>query len=475
MKTLYVQINSTPLLAESEDIILLDCTSIHDFCSYLGYELVDGLRMPNGEPYYRAFQVGNLLADFSKANEGAYKSIVFQWEQIQCELLKNGIRRDTYYVSPPPEYIDWLLHHENMAYREVGKKLKVAREGVELSAEDLYTEIVSTVRYRLRSYLYDNQDKIDWIVFSDGSIKQSSAIVSELKDVIGKAEFLRLHQWREMLVIMKEQESMRRMKEQEEKRLTEEKRRCSDQEFTVNGVSFTMVYVKGGKCKRLSPFLHLPNISASVIAGAIGAIVSANPLLSIGLITLSDFHIGSFPVTQKLWKAVMGSENNPSYFKGDNLPVERVSWDDCQRFVRRLSKLTGKNFRLPTEAQWEYAAQGGVKSKKHTYAGSNDVNKVAWFSGNSDNKTHKVGTKLPNELGIYDMSGNVWEWCNDWYSSSYSPTDETDPKGPSSGSNRVIRGGSWCSNVDRIRIAYRYEDIPSRCISYLGFRLVLIS
>ena len=165
-------------------------------------------------------------------------------------------------------------------------------------------------------------------------------------------------------------------------------------------------------------------------------------------VTVSDFYIGKYEVTQQLWEYVMG--DNPSFFTGSHRPVECVSWNDCQEFIRRLNKITGKTFRLPTEAEWEYAARGGNKSKGYKYAGSNIINDVAWYYGNSSSGTHKVGTKTPNELGIYDMCGNVWELCSDRYSSSYySSSPSVNPTGPSSGSSRVDRGGSWFSSARR--------------------------
>ena len=157
-------------------------------------------------------------------------------------------------------------------------------------------------------------------------------------------------------------------------------------------------------------------------------------------VTLSNFSIGETEVTQGLWKAVMG--NNPSNFTGDNLPVEEVSWDDCQLFIAKLNQLTGRNFRLPTEAEWEYAARGGNKSKGYKYAGSNTIDNVAWYKDNSGDKTHPVGSKAPNELGLYDMNGNVWEWCQDWFG-DYSSSAQTNPTGPASGELRVNRGGSF--------------------------------
>ena len=154
----------------------------------------------------------------------------------------------------------------------------------------------------------------------------------------------------------------------------------------------------------------------------------------------NDYYMGKYEVTQALWQTVMG--NNPSNFKGDNLPVEKVSWDDCQEFISKLNRITGKTFRLPTEAEWEYAARGGNKSRGYQYSGSNNLLDVAWFRDNSGSKTHAVGTKQPNELGIYDMSGNVCEWCHDWYG-AYSSSSQVNPTGANSGSYRVIRGGSW--------------------------------
>ncbi len=187
-------------------------------------------------------------------------------------------------------------------------------------------------------------------------------------------------------------------------------------------------------------------------------------------VTVSDFYICKYEVTQTLWKEVMG--NNPSSWKGDNLPVENVSWDDCQDFIRKLNTLTGKNFRLPTEAEWEFAARGGNKSRGYKYAGSNNIGDVAWYDGNSGNKTHIVGTKSPNELGIYDMSGNVYEWCQDWYG-DYSSASQTNPTGASNGSYRVLRGGSWDGDARDCRSSYRYGITPGGRLNDNGLRLVL--
>jgi len=186
-------------------------------------------------------------------------------------------------------------------------------------------------------------------------------------------------------------------------------------------------------------------------------------------VTLSSFYICKHEVTQDEWEAVMGS--NPSKFKGKRRPVEKVSWEDCQTFISKLNSITGKQYRLPTEAEWEYAARGGNCSNGYKYSGSNTLSNVAWYRDNSGNKTHEVMTKSPNELGLYDMSGNVWEWCSDWYG-GYLSSDQTNPKGPSSGSYRVQRGGSWDDGARRCRVSYRYYYSPSYRYD-LGLRLAL--
>ena len=184
----------------------------------------------------------------------------------------------------------------------------------------------------------------------------------------------------------------------------------------------------------------------------------------------NNYYIGKYEVTQALWKIVMGS--NPSNFKGDDLPVEKVSWDDCQDFISKLNAMTGKRFRLPSEAEWEYAARGGKKSRGYQYSGSNTLGDVAWFWNNSDQSIHPVGTKLPNELGAFDMTGNVWEWCQDWFN-RYSSSPQTNPTGAVSGSCRVYRGGSLCYPAGYCRCSCRFDGTPDFRNGDLGLRLVL--
>lgn len=202
-----------------------------------------------------------------------------------------------------------------------------------------------------------------------------------------------------------------------------------DKVFTVNGVSFKMIAVKGGM------------FTMRVTSGQTGAYPDDSPT---HIVTLSDYYIGETEVTQELWSAVMG--NNPSNFKGNmQRPVECVSWDDSQAFITKLNELTGETFCLPTEAQWEYAARGGNLSKDFLYSGGNNIEEVAWYKDNSNKRTHPVKTKRPNELGIYDMSGNVWEWGSGyWYDGG-----------------RVGFGGSWRDEEGLCTFRSRTVSLPT--------------
>ncbi len=230
----------------------------------------------------------------------------------------------------------------------------------------------------------------------------------------------------------------------------------NDETFTVNGVTFKMIAVEGG----------------TFMMGAADDDTEAwDNEKPAHQVTLSSYSIGQTEVTQALWVSVMGT--NPSRFTGDqNRPVERVSWDDCQAFITKLNEMTGKTFRLLTEAEWEYAARGGKLSHGYKYSGSNNIDDVAWYYNNSSGSTHPVGTKSPNELGIYDMSGNVWEWVNDRFG-YYSSEAQINPTGPTTGSERVCRGGSWYLRVEDGRVTDRRNDSPSIVYDRLGLRLAL--
>lgn len=231
---------------------------------------------------------------------------------------------------------------------------------------------------------------------------------------------------------------------------------------TVNGVSFDMIGVTGGTFRMGSTDSD--------------AYSNESPVHNV---TLSSFSIGKTEVTQALWYAVMGQKPTSSgskwsstYGLGDNRPAYYVSWEDCKDFITKLNQLTGMQFRLPTEAEWEFAARGGTKSNGYKYAGSNTISYVAWYDSNSSSTTHDVATKQANELGIYDMSGNVWEWCSDWYG-SYSSTAQTNPTGPTTGSYRVNRGGGWYGVAGYCRVSRRVNYTPDGRLNTLGLRLAL--
>ena len=254
--------------------------------------------------------------------------------------------------------------------------------------------------------------------------------------------------------------------------------------FTVKGISFDMVRVEEG----------------SFIMGAFDESEKSHS------VHLKSFLIGETEVTQELWIRIM--EKNPSKFKNNSNPVERVSWNDCQEFIRKLNQLTGKKFRLPTEAEWEYAARGGNLSQGHRYSGSNNIDDVAWYCNNSGDKRtnvsfsgsnsaeeakkyknnncqpHPVKQKLANELGIYDMSGNVFEWCSDWWD-EYSATTQSNPTGPSNGKFRIFRGGSWFWGAmfqnnaslwfdgESCKVSNRFFATQTNKYPFVGLRLVL--
>jgi formylglycine-generating enzyme required for sulfatase activity len=187
-------------------------------------------------------------------------------------------------------------------------------------------------------------------------------------------------------------------------------------------------------------------------------------------VTVSSFYISKYVVTKKQWSAIM--DTIPSIATGDDLPVVNVSWEDTQRFIQKLNELTGKQYRLPTEAEWEFAARGGNNSRKFKYAGSYNVHDVAWCKSNSKGIQPAGTTKSANELGLYDMSGNVWEWCHDWYA-PYANDAQVDPKGPDTGSTRVYRGGSWFHDARSCNVSYRSSGNPQHKSNIMGFRLCL--
>jgi formylglycine-generating enzyme required for sulfatase activity len=225
--------------------------------------------------------------------------------------------------------------------------------------------------------------------------------------------------------------------------------------ITVNGVTFKMVKVEGGTF-----MMGAPSSDAEAYSNEMPQ----------HCVTLSEYYIAETEVTQALWQAVMGS--NPSHFKFPDRPVEEISWNDCKTFIEKLNQLTDKQFRLPTEAEWEYAARGGGNSHGYKFSGSDNVDDVAWYTDNCGGETHAVKTKAANELGLYDMTGNVLEWCSDWMA-AYTADTVTNPQGPAAGFKRVLRGGSLYNDARRLRVTRRSEYNPTFTDYSVGFRLAL--
>lgn len=235
--------------------------------------------------------------------------------------------------------------------------------------------------------------------------------------------------------------------------------------YTVGSVTFDMLLVEGG---------------TFMMGGRVDIDPYVKPWeLPVHQVTLSDYYICTTEVTQALWRAVMGTSQNPSWFTSANgytndfnRPVEKVTFAKCQSFITKLNQKTGKTFRMLTDAEWEYAARGGKYDHGYMFAGGNDIDEIAWHIDNSGEVTHAVGTKMPNELGIYDMAGNVGEWCSDWYG-LYTEEAQTNPTGPLTGTARIVRGGSWGQGWRMNRVTYRREGIPNDDNVNVGLRIAM--
>ena len=322
-------------------------------------------------------------------------------------------------------------------------------------SDDVFKEVANAARRRKQiiPFKIDNSEPNDDFEYHLGSVQWVDAhgdyrqkipeLINALKHKLGKQDDGQRDNGQ---TIMADAPVTMGSKSEEPTRLT----------FNVKGVSFNMIRVEGG----------IFTMGATPEQGW-NAQYNEKPAHQV---ELSTYLIGEIQVTQELWTAVMGK--NPSEYKGDLRPVDSVSWEDCQKFITRLNKVTGRHFRLPTEAEWEFAARGGNKSKGFKYAGSNNIDEVAWYAYNTSKETQPVGRTKGNELGLYDMSGNVWEWCQDWYG-QYSSNAQSNPKGSSSGYYRVSRGGSWGNSATHCRVAYRFLNTPSGPESSLGLRLAL--
>lgn len=266
--------------------------------------------------------------------------------------------------------------------------------------------------------------------------------------------------WAQGIIVHKTDGSEVRFKATEVERITtyseeEEPNLPKDVTIQVGDVGLRMIYVEGGVFTMGGTDEQGEDVKAYE--------EPAHP------VKLNSYYIGMTEVTQELWEAVMGW-NYAWNTESNQLPMEDVNWEECKEFADVLSERTGKKFRLPTEAEWEYAARGGIKSGNHKYSGSDNIDDVAWYVSNSDDMTHEVGTKNANELGIYDMNGNVWEWCYDYFG-IYDNSAQTNPKGAVNSSTNVTRGGYYLEKPENCRVYSRYGINPSTKSPYGGFRL----
>lgn len=420
-KTLYVHLDSSPLPKKMKDLIVLECNSLDDFCSFLGYELIVGLTTADGIPYYKVFQPGNLLIDFAGINKEVFALIVCKWESLLSELLhKHVAKEEIYRLKLPDEYTSWLLHHDDENFRVVGKKLLQKNSEVVLQGCGLYEEVIMGIWQRLKRSLHDNETVIDCIVFSNPIIELDSALIKDSKAILGDVSLLSLLQWKKKLADQKEQ---RILFLAGQRKMEQERRQKSDHNIRIKNHILSMKYIKGGTFRMGSLYGN------------------ETPIHSV---TLSDFHITDYYVTECLWKAVMGNDHNSMTQNEAMLkdrmychcpaliPVQNISWFECQEFVGKLSNLTGKHFALPTEAQWEYVA----------------IKKAFYF-----------------------VSGV--EWCNDWYG-PYTSEDQNNPLGPSSGICKILRGFIPIICTQDSSRAY---DFPHSCCRHgigIKFRLVLL-
>lgn len=500
---LFINVNSIAVESVLEDTLVIDCKMIESFCNHIGSLLIDGLTDTFGMTSGQLLnQPSKLLLDYKQENEVGFAAIISEWEQrILPRLFNETILENQYFDFPiPQEYVDWLSLHIDDIYSEAGKKLERDGNVIHLSVVKLQKDVFEEVRNTLEYSIQDTKKDALWFTFSDGRINEDSEFVKDVARSFPDIRFMTLETYMDLMEsesrvndnanreetvntgeietaieeTMQMEETETAIEEtmntdevetvnEETMERTEDIRRkpCNILTFNANGVFFDMISIDGG----VFTMGATPEQQNE-------AWDCEKPKHRV---TLSNFYLGKFEVTQALWQAVMGY--NPSPIQGDNLPVVKVSWNDCQIFISKLNdmcseQLGGRHFALPTEAQWEYAARGGNKSRDYKYGGSNNINYVAWFLDNSNKTPHAVGMKSSNELGLYDMTGNVDEWCSDWYG-AYVCDNQTDPTGPSSGSFRVHRGGSWNGSMRFCRVSHRLSGAPNITDNNLGLRLAL--
>ena len=492
--TLYININGDDIRStENMTVVGRPGESI---INRFYYELAKGIVKGVSVPGIGDLKNKSLVKDFEEHNNEAFAKITVQWDSAKQVLLGENPHQ-AHTVTLPKEYVEWLHNHRDSRYNSIARSLADRGNVVEIDLGNIYRNGLNLLVNNI-----DKDKEYECFVVSDTLVDDESAIAVAIRNKIGEGvPFIPFNEWKESV------ERYNKEKEEDEAfnncttieacdsylqaypqgRYVSEVlarkaklQKPSSLTISANGVSFVMKPVEGG-----SFLMGAQSKDDQEDNYDPDADNNEGPVHEV---TLSDYYIGETQVTQALWKAVMGTEptynGGWTYGRGNNYPAYRVSWVDIcgsdgkgtdpNCFLYKLNCLTGKCFRLPTEAEWEYAARGGRLLEGYPYSGSDDIDEVAWYDGNSGNETHAVKCKKANELGLYDMSGNVWEWCNDWYDNDYyedSPSDN--PKGPSSGSPRVLRGGGWGSDARNCRVSGRHGLDPGNGNYGSGFRLCL--
>jgi formylglycine-generating enzyme required for sulfatase activity len=449
-----------------DEAILTEQSDIYSFGIVLYQYLAGRTPFPynsNMSPYKAEYELGKAhlieappsietlrKAFFEKKFEGQeYRKDYPQWLEeviLKC-LRKNPAER----FRNGKELYDHIKEFENRSTHfslEEGTRL----EQLNARNDELELEI-GRLREINRSLNIVLNEKINTLQQKEKSLQEAK----ENSETLQKKNESLEQRVEQLLKKINEKEGGDTIESTENKNNTSKVVELSNLNLTVNNVTFTMVYVDGGTF----------TMGGTTEQGD----DCDNNELPIHQVTLNGFYVGETEVTRALWKAVRGS--NQDYNESDMRPVDFVSWNDCQLFIDKLNQLTGKSFRLPTEAEWEYAARGGNRKSNFKFSGSNHLDEVAWYASNSDGRTHSVKGKRSNEIGLYDMSGNLCEWCADWHG-YYSASPQTNPLGPSAGMYKILRGGSWANGPSYCRVSKRDYASPDFKSSNVGFRLALI-